>query len=229
MPHPANDLVPVASLIGDPARASILSWLMDGTARTAGELARAAKVTPQTASSHLGKLVAGGLLAVEPQGRHRYYRLAGPEVGHALEALSLLSPAQGWATRAPPALRFARTCYDHLAGWLGVAVAQGLERKGYLVLGPEAYEVTEAGSEFLRALGVDASQAPADLREALPRLERAPPPPRRLPGQSVHRLPARPPLPRGGQEPRSLRLTTTGRAALERDLGLRLDSDAVPA
>ncbi|MDX3935630.1 helix-turn-helix transcriptional regulator [Stenotrophomonas sp.] len=96
----------IASLIGDPARARMLSALMDGRSRTAGELAREATITPQTASSHLAKLVEGDLLVIEKQGRHRYHRLASAEVAHALEAMLVVSaarpsPAIGWGLRTP--------------------------------------------------------------------------------------------------------------------------------
>ncbi len=115
-----------AFLIADPARAAMLMNLMDGKARPAGELAHAAGVTAQTASTHLGKLLEGGLLEVEAQGRHRYFRLSGPHVAQALEALAVLGPVEAPRRRAVSApvreLRFARRCYDHLAGQLGVAV-----------------------------------------------------------------------------------------------------------
>src|ERR1700742_927050 len=118
------DIAPIAALIGDPARANMLSALMDGRALTAGELARKAGVTAQTASSHLAKLAAGGLIAERRQGRHAYFTLTGPDVAELLEELACLAARTGHTrTRtgpAEPALRHARVCYDHLAGDRGV-------------------------------------------------------------------------------------------------------------
>src|SRR5262245_11361068 len=113
------NIAAVAALIGDPARARMLTTLMDGRARTAKELAYGAAITPQTASSHLSKLVRARLLAMERQTRHRYFRLATPTVGQVVEALMAVAPARARGPAADPALsglRLARTCYDHLAG-----------------------------------------------------------------------------------------------------------------
>lgn len=130
------DIAAVASILADRSRASICQTLLDGRFRTAGELARAAAITPSTASEHLSRLLAGGLVEVTRQGRHRYYRLAGPDVAAALEALGALAPARPVnglrESTAGAALRVGRTCYDHLAGQLGVAVTQGLVRAGVL-------------------------------------------------------------------------------------------------
>src|SRR6185369_16757717 len=118
------DIAMVASLVGDPARANMLTALLSGRALTASELAQEAGITPQTASSHLAKLEAGGLIEAEKQGRHRYYRLADPDVGGVLEGLGALAARAGHmrVRTGPkePALRRARICYDHLAGGLGV-------------------------------------------------------------------------------------------------------------
>ena len=128
------------SLIADPARAALLTALLDGRALPAGELAYCAGVTAQTASSHLARLLDGGLLAVERQGRHRYYRVAGAHVAEALERLAAIAPAGPLRRRALTAkareLRFARCCYDHLAGWLGRSL--GLGRAGRRVF-PERW------------------------------------------------------------------------------------------
>ena len=126
----------VASLAGDPARAGMLHALMDGRAQTASELARVAGVTPQTASGHLARMAAAGLLQVEKQGRHRYHRLASPAVAQMME--SIMQVASGVEAMRPApvtgprdaALRAARTCYDHLAGRLGVALADALVAGG---------------------------------------------------------------------------------------------------
>ena len=129
-----NTLAEVAGLIGDPARANMLSALMDGRALTAGELAWAAGVSAPTASGHLARLAEARLVAVERQGRHRYHRLATPEVARAVEALMTVAAAGPRRHRpAGPrdeALRAARTCYDHLAGRLGVALADSLLARG---------------------------------------------------------------------------------------------------
>ncbi len=127
----------------------------------AGELARRAAITPQTASAHLGKLVDGGLLVLIREGRHRYYQLASAEVAHALEALSVIAPpAKVYSLReslAAERLRFARTCYDHLAGKLGVQLTQILQDTGVLHLEEQerSCRVTEEGERFLTEFGID--------------------------------------------------------------------------
>jgi DNA-binding transcriptional ArsR family regulator len=150
-------LAEVAALIADPGRAGILVALWDGTARPAGELARIAGVSPATASAHLGKLVGGGVLRVEPRGRHRYFRLANPEVAHALESLAQLlppRPANSGDEDLPP-LRRARLCYDHLAGRLGVAVSDAMLDRGWLALTDGAYALRPVGRRALEKLGLD--------------------------------------------------------------------------
>src|SRR5215471_8129371 len=120
-------LAEIAALFGDPTRAGIVTSLGDGRARPAGELARLAGVTPATASGHLVRLVEGGVLRVEPRGRHRYYRIAGPGVADALETLGqLLSPKTAAANGVPEPLARARMCYDHVAGRLGVGITEAL-------------------------------------------------------------------------------------------------------
>lgn len=148
----------VAALVGDPARANILMALGDGRALTAKELAFVAHITPQTASGHLSQLTEAGLLAAERQGRHRYFRLASPLVGQMLESvMAVAGPAPGPAPtwRGGEALRTARTCYDHLAGRLGVALADALQASGYVTLTPDGGEVTEAGHAFLHDFGAE--------------------------------------------------------------------------
>lgn len=150
----------VAELMGEPARAAILIALADGRALPAGELARAASVSAQSASGHLSKLVAGGLLSVQSEGRHRYYRMSGPEVAHALEALgaiSTVSPRPGAPRpREGLALYNLRSCYDHLAGRVAVDIARVLEAsrviRGH---GERDYELCPGGPEWFAALGVD--------------------------------------------------------------------------
>ncbi|NTF31958.1 ArsR/SmtB family transcription factor [Rhizobium skierniewicense] len=149
----------VASLLGDPARANMLYALMGGRALTAGELARHAGVTAQTTSGHLSRLADAQLLTLEKQGRHRYYRLASPEVAQAIDALMVVASA-GPKRHRPvgpkdDALRMARTCYDHMAGRLAVSIANALCEKAYVVLADGAALVTEEGQRFLCDFGVD--------------------------------------------------------------------------
>lgn len=151
----------VAALSGDPARASMLQALMDGRALTATELARIAGIAPQTASGHLGQMTALGLLSVEKQGRHRYHRLATPSVAHMLESIMQVAaefaPDRKRLTVGPrdAALRKARTCYDHFAGQLGVALADALVEQGRIELSHDAGILTDAGMAFLGEIGID--------------------------------------------------------------------------
>ena len=151
----------VATLAGDPARAGMLHALMDGRALTASELARIAGITPQTASSHLARLTVAGLLAVEKQGRHRYHRLASPAVAQMMESIMLVasrpeaSHARFTVGPRDAALRAARTCYDHLAGRLEVALADALVAGGQVELAKDGGLMTDTGMELLRNLGVD--------------------------------------------------------------------------
>ena len=151
------DVAPIAGLIGEPTRAAILSALMSGTAYAAGELARHAGVSPATASSHLARLLDGGLVTVEKQGRHRYYRLSSSSVAAVLEALAHISPRVAPVglrqVRASEALRRARSCYDHLAGWAGVALYQSLVDKGWLSDGGAT--LTRSGEAALEPLGIE--------------------------------------------------------------------------
>ncbi len=154
-----NDVATMAGLLADPVRAALVLALMDGRAWTAGELAASAGASPQLTSHHLVRLVEGGVVTVRPQGRHRYHRLATPEVARAVEALSAAGAAlpslRPRGVRAPEALRFARSCYDHLAGALGVAVG---ERARALELVGEGGGVTEAGRNLLAELGASVDQ-----------------------------------------------------------------------
>ena len=157
----ALDMAEVASLIGDVARANILATLLDGRASTALELALAANVTPQTASAHLAKLVEGSLLTVDRQGRHRYFRLASPQVARTLETIMDLAasttPRHRRPLRMASDMRRARTCYDHIAGEIGVAITDALLARGAVVLEGEAGEVTPEGHAFFEAAGIDLS------------------------------------------------------------------------
>lgn len=153
------NIVRIAALIGDHARAETLTVLMSGQALTATELADAAGVTKQTMSTHLGKLLDAGLLAVEAQGRHRYFRIANDDVAHLLESLMGVAYMTGAArlrsSPREPALRRARVCYDHLAGEMAVRLYAGLLKQQALVLGVDGPELTAAGERLFAALGID--------------------------------------------------------------------------
>lgn len=143
----------VAHLIAEPVRSVMLIMLSGGEAFSAGALAEAAGVTAQTASFHLAKLREGGLVSVESVGRYRYFRLAGPHIAHLLESLASVGPVtSNWLTTPSPAakdLRFARCCYDHLAGQTGVAITQGMLNRGLIMAQENAqFFLTEAGSRW---------------------------------------------------------------------------------
>ena len=157
-----NALAEIGALLGDPSRAAMLDALMDGRALTARELAVHAGVAPQTASGHLARLLEAGLLAVTQQGRHRYHRLASPEVARLLEHLGNFAARPG--NQRPvvtgprdAAMRLARTCYDHLAGRVGVGIADSLREAGHLELSPDGGQVTPSGHAFLHRFGADAT------------------------------------------------------------------------
>lgn len=162
----------IASLIADPSRAIFLSSLLDGRALPAGELAHMASVTPQTASSHLAKLVEGGLLEVEQQGRHRYYRLANKEIANLIETMaSIAPPVQIRSLKQSDQLQqlsYARTCYGHLAGKLGISLCEALIQKGYLSEPEEAhskdYQVTEKGIQWFTTFGIKLQMQPGSRR-----------------------------------------------------------------
>jgi DNA-binding transcriptional ArsR family regulator len=156
----ATNFVEVAALVGDSARATMLSALMDGRSLTAKELAYCANISRSTASGHLGKLVAARLLTVTRNRRFSYYRLASPLVATMLESIGVVATIGVPPRRQPrlandDALRFARSCYDHLAGQLGVAVTDSLVAMGHIVLTDEGGEVTASGERFLSAFGAD--------------------------------------------------------------------------
>jgi DNA-binding transcriptional ArsR family regulator len=162
-------IVRIAALIGDHARAEILTALMAGQALTATELADLAGVTKQTVSAHLAKLVDARLIAVQSQGRHRYFRLADRDVAHLLESLMGVAYRTG-AVRVrtgprEPALRRARVCYDHLAGELGVFVYEGLQQRRCLKTQGEEIEITRGGRQLFAELGIDIDALAAGRRE----------------------------------------------------------------
>ena len=153
------NLAAVAALLGDPARANMLTALMDGRALTATELAHEAGVTLQTTSGHLARLETANLLRVEKQGRHRYFRLSGEDVAEVLEGLMGLAARTGHLRTKPgpkdPALRQARVCYDHLAGDMGVFAFDRLCAKGLVAGHDRDVHVTKAGRAFFAGFGID--------------------------------------------------------------------------
>ena len=162
------NITKIAAMIGDHARAEVLTVLMSGMALTATELADAAGVTRQTISAHLAKLRDAGLLTVEAQGRHRYFRIADAEVAQLLESLMGVAFGIG-AVRVrssprEPALRKARVCYDHLAGELGVLTYERLAQRGAFALGADGVMLTDAGRDAMGALGIDLDRLPASRR-----------------------------------------------------------------
>jgi DNA-binding transcriptional ArsR family regulator len=156
----SDALANAAKLLAEPARAAMLLELMGGRAVPAGELALVAHVSPQTASEHLARLSEAGFVTAHRQGRHRYFELSNEEVACAVESLLVLSaPAAGSrATTSRPALgslEHARTCYAHLAGWLGVAITDALQREGYLTPLPErVFAVTDSGRVWFEERGI---------------------------------------------------------------------------
>lgn len=156
----AANLVEVAALVGDTARATILAALMGGQALTSSELACMARISRSTASEHLGKLADARLISITKQGRFRYYRIVSPRVAQMLESIIAVAAIDVPPRHRPRSakdddLRFARTCYDHLAGRLGVAIADALQARDYVVLSEEGGEVTPAGERFLTQFGAD--------------------------------------------------------------------------
>lgn len=224
-----SDIAAVAGLLADSTRAAMLVSLLDGRIRPASELARLGRVTPATASEHLTKLVAGGLVAVEPHGRFRYYRLANSRLAETLETLATLAPRRKAGSfreqQSAAAIHQARLCYDHLAGTLGVRITDALVAEGALVREDRAFLLADNGQRAFADLGIDV--------EALRRG-------RRLPGRacldwSERRYHLAGPLGvalasrlleldwiERTSEPRALRVTNAGRRALKARFGLGL-------
>jgi DNA-binding transcriptional ArsR family regulator len=157
-----QDLAEIAALIGEPTRVMMLWSLLGGQARPASELAFYANVSAQNASAHLARLVEAGLLKVEAHGRHRYYRLAGADVAHAIEALAALAPSAKEMAVAPPGqtpdLKYARTCYDHLAGRVAVDICAALKDKNYIKSVGADFEITNKGEKLFGGLGIEISE-----------------------------------------------------------------------
>jgi DNA-binding transcriptional ArsR family regulator len=163
-----TEITTVAGLLADSSRATMLQALIDQRARTAGELARLARIAPSTASQHLARLSDGGLLALESQGRHRYYRLANRQVAALLESMMAFAPTgtpvASRATNVGFDLRFARTCYDHLAGTIATALYDRLRADGTLRVTSSGVTLTPAGAERVQSLGIDTETLRAGRR-----------------------------------------------------------------
>lgn len=222
------DLAATAALIADPSRAAMLSALLGGGRHSARELAVAASIAPSTATEHLDRLERGGLVACERVGRRREVRLAGPEVGRALEALGALAPPRRATTLRQwhhgEALRAARSCYDHLAGRAGVALADGLQAAGVVTLGEGAFAITSGGAERLAGLGLDVEAIlgarRATARACLDWSERRPHVGGALGAALLRELLDRRWVTRPDPEGRVLKVSDEGRAGLREALGV---------
>ena len=163
-----DQFIKTATLIGDPTRASILWTLLDGRAFTATELAVAANTSPQNISMHLGKLLDANLLCVEKQGRHKYYRFSNKEVAYALEGMANLVPktkvSSGNETENYPPIKFCRTCYDHLAGKIGVALADSLLEQKIIVRTNHVFEISSEGEKWFSDFGINLEEAQKQKR-----------------------------------------------------------------
>lgn len=152
----------IVALIGEPARAKMLWHLLDGRAYTAGELALEADISPTSASNHLGRLLDAELLKVESQGRHRYYAFSRPEVAYVVESLANLANYEikkiGNDKKELPAIKYCRTCYDHLAGYVGVQITAALEKKGMIRKSGSEYTVTAKGWSWMENFGIHKNQ-----------------------------------------------------------------------
>jgi len=165
-------IAPVASLLADPVRVAILMALSDGREMSAGDLALLAGVTAPTASAHLSKLVQAGFIGKRRESRHRFYQIIRPELAPAMEALAVLAPESPPRThrqaRIGRAVRAARTCYDHLAGRLGVLLTQALIDRDVLHPAGRQFEVTSRGEAFFSEIGLDLAAARANRRAFAP-------------------------------------------------------------
>lgn len=220
----------IAALLADPAREAMLVALADGRALPAGELAKAAGVTPQSASGHLRKMIEGGIVSVWSQGRFRYYRLANEQVGAALETLATIAqtePRRIAAVRTmPPHLRAARCCYTHIAGRLGVALADALVKGGIVATEGDRVVLTAAGARWAEVTGFppNASRArPGNLRLCLDWTERRFHFAGSLPSALLRYLLETRRLERGGE--RSLTVTRLGKAWFD-ELGVKADESS---
>jgi len=225
--HVDSGVAAVAAAIGEPARTRMLYCLMEGHARTSTELAIAGGVAPSTASAHLDRLLAEGLVRVFVQGRHRYYSLARPAVARALESLSVLAGGSRFVPSTPEPLRAARSCYDHMAGALAVSLHDRLTALRWIhpARRGNGYEITREGEKALRALGVDVEAARRQRRRlayaCLDWSERRPHLGGAL-GAAVLKTALAMRWVAGELDSRALRVTTLGRRELQARLGLEV-------
>lgn len=225
----ASSISKIASLIGDPSRAAMLWSLLGGESRPASELAMLANVSPQTASNHLKLLLSAGLVRVSVIGRNKFYRLAGAPIAAALESLAVVvqphRAPQSLAHHTAPDLVFARTCYDHLAGELGVALLQSLAQREHLIARGQNFELASQGEKFLATLEIDVAAVRAQRRRfayaCLDWSQRVP----HLGGALAAALldwMFRTKLTARHKTGRALRLTTTGEKRLDQLFGIRI-------
>lgn len=227
MDEEAQRLADVSAHLADPARAAMVVTLMDGSSRPTGDLMIAANVSPSSASMHLAQLVRAHLLKVTKQGRNKYYRIATAAVAHAVEALNTIA-SPGVAFRAAARSRwnpfaFARTCFDHLAGKIGVQVTVALQKEGLLRVSGKNYEVTEKGACWLTDLGINWKELMAGRRRFAPQCldftERHHHIAGALGAALLERMIELDWI-RKTRVPRAVRLTTTGKTELNRRLRL---------
>ncbi len=227
MDEEAKRLADVSAHLADPARAAMILKLMDGSSRATGELMLEANVSSSSASIHLAKLVRARLLKVTKEGRHKYYRITTAAVAHAVEALdTVASPRILFRAAVRSSLNpfaFARTCFDHLAGKVGVQVAVALQREGLLRVSGKQFEVTQKGSKWLLDLGINWRELQTNRRMFAPQCldftERYPHIAGALGAGLLHRMIELDWI-RRTRVPRAVRLTATGRAELSRRLRL---------
>ncbi len=219
----ASAIARVGALLADPTRAEMLCAMMDGRAHTGSELARHVGVAPSTVSEHLSKLLDAGMVAVTAQGRHRYWRLSSTEIAELLETLGI-SPASPTLPKAPAQLTYARTCYDHLAGELAVAIYDQLLAFGHLTETDEHLRLEPSGYELLASIGVDidiitATRGRPRARPCLDWTQRR----HHLAGTAgkelLNALSANNWV-RPGKRPRSIHVTSTGRTEISRHFHL---------
>ncbi|CAM1359761.1 ArsR/SmtB family transcription factor [Tenacibaculum xiamenense] len=153
-----NNFISVASLLCEPSRAKIVWNLLDGRAYTASELAIVSDLSPSSVSNHLSKLLSNNILKVDTQGRHRYYSFANSDIAYVVESLANLSndnsPPKSNKKLAKTGVKYCRTCYDHLAGYVGVMITEAMEEQGYLLKSEKVYLVTQKGWEWLSQFGI---------------------------------------------------------------------------
>ena len=224
------DVCAIGSLIGEPVRARILFALLDGREISASELASRAGASPQSASGHLAKLVAGGLLDARAAGRQRLFRLASPRIANAIETLASIAPQTPIVSlgqhSAMQRLREARSCYDHLAGRLGVGITDALKRSGAIALNGEEFRLSKRGRRTFTRIGIDVDEAQAERRSfaraCIDWTERRPHLAGSLGAALLRRILAQQWLRRHTAD-RSLRVTDEGKRALQALFDLRLD------